>query len=135
MIRQPPRSTRTDTLFPYTTLFRSADQRGAGILQARLRHRGGVGEGVAGRGFRTVVRQRPRLRAHERIVPVGRGYAPDSPRTTTCTHIRDIPLRSPPLQGEGLGGDGFPQRRRKSKAVGGVAPTYVRDRKRTRLNS
>src|SRR3546814_14266878 len=26
-IRRPPRSTRTDTLFPYTTLFRSADQR------------------------------------------------------------------------------------------------------------
>src|SRR3546814_13665761 len=35
MIRLPPRSTRTDTLFPYTTLFRSplhpeADGRGAG---------------------------------------------------------------------------------------------------------
>src|SRR3546814_10537437 len=29
MIRQPPRSTRTDTLFPYTTLFRSA---GAAVL-------------------------------------------------------------------------------------------------------
>src|SRR3546814_18990444 len=30
MIRRPPRSTRTDTLFPYTTLFRSplADRRG-----------------------------------------------------------------------------------------------------------
>src|SRR3546814_17893398 len=26
MIRRPPRSTRTDTLFPYTTLFRSAQQ-------------------------------------------------------------------------------------------------------------
>src|SRR3546814_17366779 len=26
MIRPPPRSTRTDTLFPYTTLFRSIDQ-------------------------------------------------------------------------------------------------------------
>src|SRR3546814_5588359 len=26
MIRRPPRSTRTDTLFPYTTLFRSARQ-------------------------------------------------------------------------------------------------------------
>src|SRR3546814_10271300 len=26
MIRRPPRSTRTDTLFPYTTLFRSAGQ-------------------------------------------------------------------------------------------------------------
>src|SRR3546814_14572863 len=27
MIRRPPRSTRTDTLFPYTTLFRSVEQR------------------------------------------------------------------------------------------------------------
>src|SRR3546814_11899972 len=27
MIRRPPRSTRTDTLFPYTTLFRSASFR------------------------------------------------------------------------------------------------------------
>src|SRR3546814_3392002 len=27
MIRLPPRSTRTDTLFPYTTLFRSKEQR------------------------------------------------------------------------------------------------------------
>src|SRR3546814_7143384 len=26
MFRRPPRSTRTDTLFPYTTLFRSADE-------------------------------------------------------------------------------------------------------------
>src|SRR3546814_13456413 len=26
MIRRPPRSTRTDTLFPYTTLFRSAGE-------------------------------------------------------------------------------------------------------------
>src|SRR3546814_3184070 len=31
MIRRPPRSTRTDTLFPYTTLFRSVvEQRRAG---------------------------------------------------------------------------------------------------------
>src|SRR3546814_3049370 len=28
MIRRPPRSTRTDTLFPYTTLFRSKGVRG-----------------------------------------------------------------------------------------------------------
>src|SRR3546814_21000594 len=40
MIRRPPRSTRTDTLFPYTTLFRSAaalaetdDLRGAGLAR------------------------------------------------------------------------------------------------------
>src|SRR3546814_8046832 len=34
MIRRPPRSTRTDTLFPYTTLFRStggADRAGNGL--------------------------------------------------------------------------------------------------------
>src|SRR3546814_17422853 len=31
MHRQPPRSTRTDTLFPYTTLFRSGLVLGAGI--------------------------------------------------------------------------------------------------------
>src|SRR3546814_16241964 len=34
MIRRPPRSTRTDTLFPYTTLFRSEDV-GAKGLQKR----------------------------------------------------------------------------------------------------
>src|SRR3546814_18393337 len=28
MIRRPPRSTRTDTLFPYTTLFRSSGAKG-----------------------------------------------------------------------------------------------------------
>src|SRR3546814_1057734 len=32
MIRRPPRSTRTDTLFPYTTLFRSVDEAGRGPL-------------------------------------------------------------------------------------------------------
>src|SRR3546814_1949614 len=29
MVRQPPRSTRTDTLFPYTTLFRSGSENNA----------------------------------------------------------------------------------------------------------
>src|SRR3546814_19730534 len=36
MIRRPPRSTRTDTLFPYTTLFRSLDPRGGDVLLAEL---------------------------------------------------------------------------------------------------
>src|SRR3546814_18636432 len=31
MIRRPPRSTRTDTLFPYTTLFRSLVERGDAV--------------------------------------------------------------------------------------------------------
>src|SRR3546814_3735970 len=47
MIRRPPRSTRTDTLFPYTTLFRSvgAEAPGACALEhqvARGRHRAAV---------------------------------------------------------------------------------------------
>src|SRR3546814_2576066 len=33
MIRRPPRSTRTDTLFPYTTLFRSPEHPGALVRQ------------------------------------------------------------------------------------------------------
>src|SRR3546814_4701998 len=39
MIRRPPRSTRTDTLFPYTTLFRSCrDSAFAGPPSVRLYH-------------------------------------------------------------------------------------------------
>src|SRR3546814_5976602 len=33
MIRRPPRSTRTDTLFPYTTLFRSSRSRKASSVR------------------------------------------------------------------------------------------------------
>src|SRR3546814_20008525 len=37
MIRRPPRSTRTDTLFPYTTLFRSIrDECGTGDANADI---------------------------------------------------------------------------------------------------
>src|SRR3546814_1415923 len=37
MIRRPPRSTRTDTLFPYTTLFRSLAGAGSGVAQVAER--------------------------------------------------------------------------------------------------
>src|SRR3546814_6339049 len=36
MIRRPPRSTRTDTLFPYTTLFRSAARSGAHLVDPAI---------------------------------------------------------------------------------------------------
>src|SRR3546814_10116104 len=68
MIRRPPRSTRTDPLFPYTTLFRSGDvrvpggaprsparnglrPRGAG-LRPRLQDVGRVQPGLRGPGVR-----------------------------------------------------------------------------------
>src|SRR3546814_1062628 len=43
MIRRPPRSTRTDTLFPYTTLFRSARRRGQLPDPRRARASGAAG--------------------------------------------------------------------------------------------
>src|SRR3546814_14139742 len=65
MIRRPPRSTRIDTLFPYTTLFRSG-----GPLHARphRRHRGADRRGLV-----------PLARAHRRRLPqlhLARGHAP-----------------------------------------------------------
>src|SRR3546814_14316894 len=62
MIRRPPRSTRTDTLFPYTTLFRSADAAGGVALadfgrgdgreeRLRFRFRGGGFRHVSSPGF------------------------------------------------------------------------------------
>src|SRR3546814_19859782 len=71
MIRRPPRSTRTDTLFPYTTLFRSpALDRRRGALADRA-----SGGGVGGQARRAVPRRRPpppplsRLSARLRLAP------------------------------------------------------------------
>src|SRR3546814_8732073 len=45
MIRRPPRSTRTDTLFPYTTLFRSVGGSHDGVdgRAPRVHHRHALG--------------------------------------------------------------------------------------------
>src|SRR3546814_8005892 len=57
MIRRPPRSTRTDTLFPYTTLFRSAK-----------------------RAFDLAVKgQRQKARQLASLAPLIRRFAPPSP--------------------------------------------------------
>src|SRR3546814_5696636 len=47
LIRRPPRSTRTDTLFPYTTLFRLLGIRSRRFVEAHARqgHHHGHGEG------------------------------------------------------------------------------------------
>src|SRR3546814_10133037 len=67
MIRRPPRSTRTDTLFPYTTLFRSV-QLAVERDQYRLTGRDVVNEFVAERI------ERNRLRRDQIIRTVG-GFA------------------------------------------------------------
>src|SRR3546814_9085451 len=46
MIRRPPRSTRTDTLFPYTTLFRSLALAGVRVGAEALLGQPGAGHAV-----------------------------------------------------------------------------------------
>src|SRR3546814_16515475 len=50
LIRRPPRSTRTDTLFPYTTLFRSKLSFGVGCIQSEFAR-------ARGRSFVALVQQ------------------------------------------------------------------------------
>src|SRR3546814_16949920 len=85
MIRRPPRSTRTDTLFPYTTLFRSdADGCiGEGVravlrlaANGKVDDRGGAGAASADRECRSAARQVGHLRdllGQQRFI-IERGY-------------------------------------------------------------
>src|SRR3546814_9287779 len=71
MIRRPPRSTRTDTLFPYTTLFRSPHRRHPGRPQAgaprqERRHHRLHGACCAARRERHGHRRRPQLACPQR---------------------------------------------------------------------
>src|SRR3546814_4270708 len=69
MIRRPPRSTRTDTLFPYTTLFRS-QWRGSRLGRSRKKPRRRCLRGCpagAGRGLR------PREGGAAAALPRGQG--------------------------------------------------------------
>src|SRR3546814_5694456 len=61
MIRRPPRSTRTDTLFPYTTLFRSM------MLQTLTKHFAGLMEACYERHARSAVARLSRLDEAARI--------------------------------------------------------------------
>src|SRR3546814_5032039 len=70
MIRRPPRSTRTDTPFPYTTLFRSSAAPPRGHARARERFR----------GLRVLRRPRKVSRSGPMPEPtVGSGTLPHSP--------------------------------------------------------
>src|SRR3546814_2111057 len=77
MIRRPPRSTRTDTLFPYTTLFRSLYHRqcrheipclaAGGIEYLAVGRQQGIEIAVAGFavGFLQIIRQLEARRSEE----------------------------------------------------------------------
>src|SRR3546814_1308522 len=163
MIRRPPRSTRTDTLFPDTTLFRSAVDEGAvdveddeAVAEGECRH---------GRCLYPVV-----AACLSRVLP------PESPGNLTDRHAPPPAPRAPrpprtgrlrPGAGDGhplpapqrrlrLPGGGDPQRRaalpgtrrrplrhrrgpgeprRRGHGTGAAEPRPAPDRKSTRLNS
>src|SRR3546814_8931807 len=62
MIRRPPRSTRTDTLFPYTTLFRSIGRDAVEDVRRNKAHQQFTGLLLTERGV---------LRNHQRVVVEG----------------------------------------------------------------
>src|SRR3546814_10195115 len=83
MNRRPPRSTRTDTLFPYTTLFRSQrDDRPGEVVQDRLLQAEAVLGGRHERAQRKVeeVELDQRRRVAEELDVAGHG-APQQRRT------------------------------------------------------
>src|SRR3546814_7604854 len=73
MIRRPPRSTRTDTLVPYTTLFRSSGTGGhpawSGALDCLLENAGALSTRQARRHIPAWLRP---CTLHGRILPRGR---------------------------------------------------------------
>src|SRR3546814_2267459 len=79
MIRRPPRATRTDTLFPYTTPFRS--DRGAETPPPRQRFRPGA-EGRAREQSAECHRENPARHLHLRHRPVGIGQVEPCHRHT-----------------------------------------------------
>src|SRR3546814_8631759 len=85
MIRRPPRSTRTDTLFPYTTLFRSGWRHGPRDLR-QARGGGRIVGGARLRGGRSARRRgshRRHLRARRREAGRCRGPARRSEEHTS----------------------------------------------------
>src|SRR3546814_4174806 len=69
MIRRPPRSTRTDTLFPYTTLFRSVSaglcaEQGDASAGAGVEYQAVPGQTIAFDGVQHVLHAHPRSEEH-----------------------------------------------------------------------
>src|SRR3546814_17623408 len=106
MIRLPPRSTRTDTLFPYTSLFRSADARrpGAWLFAAA----GGVSAG-GGRfhpgtgGGGRLLRACPASRARARFKLAAFFRRAFGPKLCAARNAYGVPCRAvPSVAGRGM---------------------------------
>src|SRR3546814_16421813 len=96
MIRRPPRATRTDTLFPYTTLFRSG---AFGLSSGRLRW------SAAPFGGRVELSRRARTRAAGPCRPEA-GRRVRTPLSEGSRHISAIDDLEPAIQAMLFASDG-----------------------------
>src|SRR3546814_14036166 len=90
MIRRPPRSTRTDTLFPYTTLFRSARAQAVGRRETARRDRADAAQESAAADPR---------RSDERARQPHRSGDPGYARAD-CGAAHDFGHRAPAVDGD-----------------------------------
>src|SRR3546814_13963702 len=97
MIRRPPRSTRTDTLFPYTTLFRSGNEALEPLVTDRARRAIGFGQR---RGYSQLVahEQRQRFEHHPDVAPA----RADFPRDPVEPRLQKIVDRKSVVEGKSV---------------------------------
>src|SRR3546814_2920770 len=96
MIRRPPRSTRTDTLFPYTTLFRS--QAAADASQETI-----VVTGIRGSLQRNLDIKRNAAGVVDAISSEDIGKFPDSNVAASLQHLPGVSIQRSGARGEPQG--------------------------------
>src|SRR3546814_16830154 len=104
MIRLPPRSTRTDTLFPYTTRFRApCAMRGDGWtlfpVSSRIEVRTAAGESMMGKAWRALAQRLAGKAKLALILPLTLAMA----ATATADTVPQVTLAPPGSSGTGAG--------------------------------
>src|SRR3546814_10512953 len=81
MIRRPPRSTRTDTLFPYTTLFRSNQKDASGRS---------IGQALEALGYHRIDRAGRGYFQDDQVNPIRRGWLRSEEHTSELQSLMRI---------------------------------------------
>src|SRR3546814_8314049 len=125
MIRRPPRSTRTDTLFPYTTLFRSRQ----GCR--------GEAEALYQDAVRLAARPNPQLHVplHVRIARAGDGLGEAGTTHAGAVHAEKLGVLLVQGFGDHLVDVSASRKRLARRVIVGDGIGEPGDRKSTRLNS
>src|SRR3546814_15144723 len=115
MRRRPPRSTRTDTLFPYTTLFRSLQPQPEGRNDAEDPSEVGSVAGGIATGYRGNTRS-TLTPAGNSVGDLGQQAGPPARSPRRCSSRTDLRM----IVGQGMTPDEHQQRREGDKALPGT---------------